>query len=687
MLIVKSKDLTPLGQLENAYKISYEKHLNELWSASFSLPIDDAKKDLCESFNVIDIVDENDFIGTFRIIPESTSLQNNEIKYQLEHVLATLLDDVLFRYHQRSNFTTTQNVQYILGKQTIPHWVKGEVNFTRYFHYKFENENGLLAPLLSIPKPFDKPYEWTYNTTVYPWQLNLVEPSTEVVGELRWGKNMGSFDEVIDPTKIINRIYPLGAGEGVNQLGIESVNNGVAYLEDAESIAKYGLRSYVWVDKRFEDINTLKANAQGLLDEWKIPKIAINVNSSDLSMLEGYEFEKHRVGNLIRIVVPDREDTVVRIVSESKSDLTGNPQDIVFSLNNKLDDIATTQTDLQRKQQVNDAYSQGATNILNYDYQDNCDEFNPATIKFFLDEDVVNINTCELTFDTDNFRTYLELLTAAGSLVKSTSSGGAVVKSTSSGGGSTATSSSGGGTSTSTSSGGGSTATSSSGGGTSTSTSSGGGSSETTANSGSHKHKMFDFLGKVASSTNDRSVYGASANLAGSAAVSFAAEGGASDIYTNTAEGSHTHSVSVPSHTHGFSTPNHAHDVTIPSHAHGFSTPNHAHDVVIPSHSHSIDIPDHAHDIELPDHTHEVEHGIYKLPTMPTAVEIKVDGNLVPHTSLTGDRLNLEPYLNKVDGRVTRDRHTITIKPNAKGRVNANLILRVFIQSHVGQVI
>jgi len=354
MLIVKSKNLVELGELENAYKISYEKHLNELWSASFSLPIDDEKKYLCEAFNVIDIVDDttNEFIGTFRIIPESTSLQNNEIKYQLEHVLATLLDDVLFRYHQRSNFTTTQNIQYILDQQTVSNWTLGTVAFTRYFHYKFENENGLLAPLLSMPKPFDEAYEWTYDTSVYPWVLSLVVPSDSVVGELRWGKNMGSFDEVIDPTKIINRIYPLGAGEGVNQLGIESINGGVAYIEDTESIAKYGIKKRVFVDRRFEDAQQLKDNAQALLNEWKTPKVSVEAQGSDLSILEGYEFEKHRLGNLIRVIVPDREDEIVRIVSESKNDLTGKPGDITFELNNKTDDIATTQTDIKRKIQV-----------------------------------------------------------------------------------------------------------------------------------------------------------------------------------------------------------------------------------------------------------------------------------------------------------------------------------------------
>jgi len=503
--------------------------------------------------------------------------------------------------------------------------------------------------LLSIPKPFDTAYEWTYDTSVYPWVLNIVEPSTEVIGELRWGKNMGSFDEVIDPTKIVNRIYPLGAGEGVNQLGIESVNGGVAYLDDAVSIAEYGLKPYVWVHRNFENQDTLKASAQGLLDEWKIPKISTSVTGSDLSMLEGYEFDKHRVGDLIRIVVDDRDDTIVRIVSESKGDLTGDPSNIVFDLNNKLDDIATTQTDLQRKQQVNEAYSQGATNILNYDYQDNCDEVNPATIKFFLDDDVVNINTCELTFDTDNFRSYSQATKGGGALVESTSSGGAVVKSTSSGGGSTATSSSGGGTSTS--------------------TSSGGGSTQTSVGGGDHRHQMYSLSdGIIISPPTQYRLYDVQDGLGNNSIVELPIDTPAA-VTTYGASGIHTH------------------ELTIPSHSHGFSTPNHAHDVTIPSHSHSMDIPDHAHSINLPDHTHEVEHGIYKLPTLPTSVEIMVDGNLLPHTAITGDRLNLEPYLSKTSGKINRSRHEITIKPNAKGRVNANLILRVFIQSHVGQVV
>lgn len=599
MITVKSKDLQPIGELENAHKIGYDKSLNELLFATFTLPIDDPNRYLCESFNVIEITEDEtgEFIGTFRIIPESTSLQKNKITYQCEHVLATLLDDILFRYHQQSNFTTAQNIQYVLDQQEVKHWVKGTIDFIRYFHYKFENENGLLAPMLSIPKPFDTPYEWTYDTSVYPWVLNLVKPSERVVGELRWGKNMGSFDEHVDPTKIVNRIYPLGAGEGVNQLGIESVNGGVPYIEDAESIAKYGLKKRVFVDRRFEDAQQLKDNAQALLNEWKTPKISVDATGSDLSILEGYEFEKHRVGNLIRIVVPDRADEIVRIVSESKSDLTGKPDDIKFELNNKIDDIATTQTDIQRKIQVNEAYSMGATNILNYDYQDNCDANNPATIKFFLDDDVVNINTCELTFDTEEYRAYSQ----------ATEGGGG--QTTSSGGGQT--------------------------------TSSGGG--QTSSASGDHRHRMFSAIGFETNSDPNTSVI-----LSAYGGLGIKVNDGTTsgvEYYTEGSSGTHSHTVS--DHTH-----------------------------LVSDHTHLVS-----------DHTHQVAHGIHKLATLPTSVELIVDGNLVPHTAIQGDRVDVESYLNKQSGRVTRDRHVITIKPNGLARINANLILRVFIQSHLGQTL
>lgn len=132
---------------------------------------------------------------------------------------------------------------------------------------------------------------------------------------------------------------------------------------------------------------------------------------------------------------------------------------------------------------------------------------------------------------------------------------------------------------------------------------------------------------------------------------------------------------------------NHSHNVTIPAHSHEFSTPNHTHNVSIPSHTHDVTIPSHTHEFSLPDHTHEVKHEINEVGTLPSAVEIRVDGNLVPYSNLQADRLNLIPYLAKdSDGKVSRGRHEVTIRPNDLARIEADVMLRVFIQSHLGGV-
>ena len=54
---------------------------------------------------------------------------------------------------------------------------------------------------------------------------------------------MQGFEIERNPKMLINRIYPLGSGEGVNKVNIRSVNQGVPYLENKAAIDRYGLLS------------------------------------------------------------------------------------------------------------------------------------------------------------------------------------------------------------------------------------------------------------------------------------------------------------------------------------------------------------------------------------------------------------------------------------------------------------
>ncbi|MCG5104458.1 phage tail spike protein [Oceanobacillus alkalisoli] len=652
--------------LENAYNIGYEKEVNAIWQASFSLPLNDPKVEKVELLKYVEITDEDEYIGLFRIIPKQTrkNSEANYVQFHCEHVLATLMDSSLFKYHQLTNYTTDYVLEYLLNQQNHKHWNLGQVDFTRYFHYSWENENVITA-LFSVPLPFNEQYIWTWDTQSYPWTLNLVRPEMEPTCRIKEGYNLRTLEIEENPMSLYNRIYPLGAGEGVNQLTIESINNGVPYLEDIQPGEE--IKEVVWVDQRFTDVESLKASAQALLDKWKKPIVTWKIGAAEVSKITGLSVDKFKAGAVVRMQLDDFPTTDLRIMRESKSDIKGDPGNAQLEIDNVQEDLASTNADLERRQQVNELYSQGATNILNFTYQDNADAEMAATIPFYLDNDVVNINTVELTYRTRPFRAYSQATEGGGAIVGTTKGGGGTTRSTTEGGGTTATSSSGGG----------SQQTSSSGGGTSRSTNSGGGSSQTSAAGGDHTHVMFSVVGYEGVSNGDQVAIAGAVNDQGSR-LRLPGDTGSGSYRTQGSSGNHQHSVTIPAHSHEFSTPNHTHSVNIPAHTH---------DLTIPAHSHEVTIPEHTHEIELPNHTHEVRHGIYELNEIPSSVLIKVDGNVVPHESISGDRIDLVDYMSKdSNGRITRGRHEVEILPDGLARIEADLILRVFIQSQLGEV-
>lgn len=678
--------------LENAYDVSYEKIENEIGSIEFSMPLYDTKNSMIEALQYVELTDnENEYIGLYRIMPSAIQKDksNYSIKYTAMHVLGTLLDSVLFGYHELVNRTTTDVINYVLGKQKTKHWVLKKCDFTRYFSYAWENENGLADALFSIPAAFDEDYIWQWNTQVYPFELSLVKPPTEPICRIQEGYNMEGFEIESDPNNLVNRVYPLGAGEGINQLNIKSVNGGKEYVEDADSIKKYGLIEYVWTDLRFTQAQALKDNAINMLKKWSIPKVSWTVSAADLIKLTDtpLEIDKLRVGTVVMINTNEYGSFNLRIKKESKKDVFGAPQSIDLELGNLKDDINTTMSDLGRKQQINETYSQGATNILNYSYQDNCESAYPAEIEFYLDDDVFHVNTVELTFKTKRYRGYTKAVKGGGAKTITSEAGGQSTQTSSAGGSSVRSTSSGGAAVRSTTNGGGGISTSGAGGGSyqGGSTSAGGASTRSSTAGGEHKHIMFQ-AGNASSFNWGKTEVASVFSADGGAFAAYKTSGGG-NIQTLSANGNHSHTVSIPNHTHGFSVsvPSHTHNVTIPSHSHNVSIPNHTHTVQIPSHTHTVKIPSHKHNVVLPEHTHPLEWGIFQASDYASRVDIIVDGTTLPNHETSQDRLNIVKYLKKTSGgKIQRGNHTIQIKPNKLARIEAQVTCRVFIQSQLG---
>lgn len=645
--------LQETGVLQNAYNISYEKEENQIWLASFSLPLNDDKSTLLKQLEYVYIYDDSsdEEVGLFRVmdIEEGFSSDSRYITVDCMHVIHTLADSVIDGYYQKDNLTTIENVNELLKLQNTKHWELGTCDFRRLFSYSWENENGLLNALYSIPKPFNEPYVFIHDTSSYPWKINLVKPETDVTCRIRETHNLKGLTLLKNPKEVVNRIHAKGVGEGVNSLTFKTINNGKNYVQNDASITERNgqVISYMWVDKRFTDKESLLASAKSLLDKWSRPIITWKISAIDLNKIHlkqtgvKLEIDNLKLGRIVQLDTKKYGTQNLRIVKVSKSDISGSPWDINLELGNVGQTFGGTLADSERQQQINDQYANGATNILNYTYADNCDQTHPAILRFYIDDDVVNINTVELTFDTSRFRAYSRAIEGGGAVVSSTSSGGASTQTSSSGGNSTQTSSSG---------------------GSSSQTSSAAGqATQTSASGGDHNHLVL-----TESSQQGPVVTKRYQGSAGGGIIEVQGSGG--NIYTAGSSGSHSHSVTTPAHTH---------NVNIPAHTHSVS---------VPAHTHNVSIPAHTHNITLPNHTHQIDYGIFELSETASAVTMKIDGNTLPQTSTSGQRINLVNYLNKTDeGMITKGSwHTVEITPNRRARIEAQLTLRVFIKSQLG---
>lgn len=531
---VFDRNMRRLAYLDNALAVGYALETNSLWSATFTLPADDKKNAYCAPLNFVEIFDGDERIDLFRIIGEDLERSDGATRYyNCEHVLATLISDVLFQYHQcgGSGVKTADVLNYILARQTRQNWKLGDCDFKRYFEYNWENST-LLAALFAVPECFDSEYLWSWDTTVYPWTLSLTMPTDALKSEIRYEKNMTNIKKTTDATSIANRVYALGYGEGVNQLTIESVNGGVPYVEDALSIERYGLCSTILVDSRYEIAENLKAYAEQILAGLKEPYVSYEIGAIDLHRLTGDSFSKFRPGEVVRVV--DEADGInlrTRIVRVEKSDAEGDPGNVTVTIANKTQDIAGSISDLQSRALIGETYAQGATNQQIYNFSDNADTTHPAKLQLYISSSVVRINKMLLNVEFEAFRAYEKTVKSGGG--QTTSSGGA------------------------------STATSSSGGGTSKSTSNGGGSTVTSQNDGSFR--------RTAGNIGDYNTNDVTAN----------------DGKQHHHQLIHTHSISIPGHTHKVSVPAHSHDFSIGEHSHSVNIPNHTHSTK--DHTHEIE--------------------------------------------------------------------------------------------------
>ena len=539
MIEVYNRDFQRVAILENAFEIGLDEKINALSYFSFSLPLDDPKVQFCNPFWYV----RHNNGDLFRIMPTNCKqTETNIMSFTCEHVLVTLMDEVLHGYHAPRSGNTSAYINYILSKQRVKNWVLKRCDFTRYFEYAWENE-GLLTALFSIANPL-KDFIWRTDTSTYPWQLSLERLETSGNPQLyvRTERNLLSFVKNSDYTQICTRLYPLGYGEGINQLTIKDVNSGKNYIENTAAIAKYGLIERVWIDRRYEDGESLKAAAQNMLDELSEP-----IQSYEIELEEIAGDAPVAIGQRVQIIPEhgDKVNTYIVEISKSYDEIAKT----TVTLANRSTDIAGTVADLADRVRIEQAYAQGATQLYALSLQANASTQEGAVLDFYIPSEMRYVNKVLAKINLDSFRAYSETTSNAPSQYNSTSSGGGTYDTTSSGGG------------------------------VYDSTDSGGDSVETSDSVTLTARNTYAVDDGGRGNSNHNHGIEKSTRLA---IVDRSNEIIGAVIWTPSGaheHEAHSHEIDIPRHRHDFEVPDHSHRFEVQAHTHNFTVPAHRHDV------------------------------------------------------------------------------------------------------------
>lgn len=704
MLEVYDSSLKKLAVLENAYDIIQTHTLNGVGSLTFTLPGADPKCGYCRPMAFARTPD-----GTFyRILTDTAEASASTAQtFECEHAIATLVDDILFGTHILGGQSTyTPDVlRTILAAQTTRHWQLDRCDFRFPYEYGFSSEN-LLNALFSVPRLFVDDYQWAFDMTAHPWRVSLrrIDRAASPRLHIRAGRNLIVQSATRLGQDICTRLYPLGYGEGDNQLTIRSVNGGIPYLESPPAILKkWGRISRVYVDRQFEDPESLLQRGRALLAAMQEPRYARRFKIADLYPLTGAAADHAQVGDLARLC--EDGETVLVTTVKRWLDIDGEME---IEMSTHARDIAADLADIANRQRIEQTYAQGATQLYVVNAKENATPSVPAEQAFLIPGEMLHINRVTARITLSPFRTFSRTTSGGGRSTQTSSAGGGSVTSSASAGAASVTSAAGGSTTVSAAQ----TVTLDSGVGYTTDASS-------LSVTGDVHPSYTRLTGPAAGSTGlpTNAYTGSAGGTTGSGGGSATGLSSMSETGIEDGSGRHRHYMNHthPTHSHTHPGPAHSHTIThthglgghvhnmdghrhnmshthtmwhqhrLPGHSH--TLPAHSHQVNIPGHAHNVQIPGHTHSVTVPDHTHQITPGVFRSGS-PTRAHLTLGGKPVLEMGKSAT-VDLTRYL--VDGgtgKIPRDRwFTLGVLPDDLAYVTIDLTVQGFIQSRGGEVV
>ena len=271
----------------------------------------------------------------WRVKSIQTAYSTDTQTVQLEHVINTLRDRILFGETTPATITGNGTAQKCTAEQAVRHilskqsdWVLGNFGFSSVSNnYKFDGES-LYDALEKVTKTLKDAW-WSYDLTKYPFRLNITAKQSGVTSELRPGRNLVTITRTIDKTGMYTRFYPIGKDD------LHISGNYVSRNEKA-----YGVIEKVECDQSRTTEAELRAWANEKLDMHAEPQVNIEVDGLELADATGEGLDRLNLGRICRIPLTEFDTTIEERITElNYRDKVFEPENVKITLANPQEDV------------------------------------------------------------------------------------------------------------------------------------------------------------------------------------------------------------------------------------------------------------------------------------------------------------------------------------------------------------
>ena len=286
------------------------------------------KDDTVTARSFVEIYTSIGSVGIFRVRAPQESYGDETITVECEHAITEVADYLIKEdYEKAMNAQTAMKTLFSHYKGKL--WklgsltnLSGTVNVT-------SNYNTVLEAMLSVLDQ-QRDLMMAFDFTTSPWTINFVKKGTVVAAEGRLSRNVKSAKVTYDDSNLCTRVYADG---------LTGTKGNVYGHIDASTLSKYGVVEKTVSGSSDSKDDTTRA-AKAFLNDNKEPKVSVEIDAADLSLITGEPLDTFELGKLCRLALPDDDVTIEQhITSLSWDDVFNNEESIHVTLAAKNDTV------------------------------------------------------------------------------------------------------------------------------------------------------------------------------------------------------------------------------------------------------------------------------------------------------------------------------------------------------------